>query len=347
MGGLRFGFLYLCEETLDFTTTYQAKEHQNLAHVLSCLDFAPYSDALLKLNQQGWHKIFKHGDFLRWSQALNALPDVVVQDIDFKQQVRIACENQVDIDKIALQRTLQQLHPWRKGPFDILGVHIDTEWRSDWKWQRVLPHISPLQDRVVLDIGCGSGYHMWRMLGEGAKLVLGIDPSPLFSFHFASIKRYQPDALNFLIPTGIDEMPNGMQCFDSVFSMGILYHRREPLEHLYKIRSLLKKGGELVLETLVVDGDETTCLVPSGRYAKMRNVWFIPSVAMLTIWLQRAGFKNIRCVDLNTTSIEEQRSTEWMTFESLPDFLDPQDRQKTVEGYQAPKRAVMLANYDF
>ena len=344
MGGLRFGFFITCEETLDFTTTYQAKEHQNLAHVLSSLDFEPHTDVLLKLNQQGWHKIFKHGDFSRWSQGLNALPDVQA-DVDILHQVCV--QSVAHIDKEKVEQALKQLHPWRKGPFDILGVHIDTEWRSDWKWQRVLPHISPLQDKMVLDIGCGSGYHMWRMLGEGAKLVLGIDPSPLFSFHFASVKRYQPDAANFLIPTGIDEMPSCMQCFDTVFSMGILYHRREPLEHLYKIRSLLKKGGELVLETLVVDGDETTCLVPSGRYAKMRNVWFIPSVAMLTIWLQRAGFKNIRCVDLNTTSIEEQRSTEWMTFESLPDFLDTQDRQKTVEGYQAPKRAVMLANYDF
>lgn len=331
---------------MDFTTAYQATEHQKLAHILPCLDFAPHTDVLLKLNQQGWHKIFKHGDYPRWSQALNALPDRVVQDVDFTQQVRIGHENS-HVDQSALEKALKQLHPWRKGPFDIFGVHIDTEWRSDWKWQRVLPHISPLKDRVVLDIGCGSGYHMWRMLGEGAKLVLGIDPSPLFSFHFASIKRYQPDASNFLIPTGIDEMPNGMQRFDTVFSMGILYHRREPLEHLYKIRGLLKRGGELVLETLVVDGDANTCLVPSGRYAKMRNVWFIPSVAMLTIWLQRVGFKNIRCVDLNTTRIQEQRSTDWMTFESLSNYLDPDDIQKTVEGYQAPKRAVMVANYEF
>lgn len=331
---------------MDFTTTYQAKEHQHLADILSLLDFSPHTDALLKVNQQGWQDIFKHGDFSRWSQALNDMPDVVVQDVDFKQQVRIGdAQSSVD-EKSSLKQALQQLHPWRKGPIDILGVHVDTEWRSDWKWQRVLPHISSLQDRVVLDIGCGSGYHMWRMLGEGAELVLGIDPSPLFSFHFASVKRYQAKAPCFLIPAGIDDMPDDMKQFDTVFSMGILYHRREPIEHLYKIRSLLKKGGELVLETLVVDGDASTCLVPSGRYAKMRNVWFIPSVAMLEIWLQRAGFTNIRCVDLNTTSIEEQRSTAWMTFESLSNYLDPEDRNKTVEGYPAPKRAVMVANYE-
>jgi len=335
-----------CEETLDVTTTYITKQQQTLEKALVDHLCIEHASALLDLDRIGWQNIKAHGDFLRWSQGLNAMPDVQA-DVDISHQVCVRGVAQPNIDKEKVEQALQQLHPWRKGPFEVFGVHIDTEWRSDWKWQRVLPHISSLQDKVVLDIGCGSGYHMWRMLGEKAKLVLGIDPSPLFSFHFASIKRYQPDASLFLIPTGIDDMPEGMRCFDTVFSMGILYHRREPLEHLYKIRNLLKKGGELVLETLVVDGDETTCLVPRGRYAKMRNVWFIPSVAMLEIWLQRAGFKNIRCVDLNTTSIQEQRSTEWMTFESLADYLDPDDAQKTIEGYQAPKRVVMLASYDF
>jgi len=336
--------ILVCEENLDATTTYITKQQQILAQALAEYLPTKHVSALLDLDKKGWQRIQAHGDFLRWSQGLNALPDVQAK-VNISHQVCVQSVGKNDVDQEEVRQALQQLHPWRKGPFEVLGVHIETEWRSDWKWQRVLPHISPLQDKVVLDIGCGSGYHMWRMLGEGAKLVLGIDTSPLFPFQFASIKRYQPDASNFLMPTGIDEMPDDMQCFDTVFSMGILYHRRSPFEHLYKIRGLLKKGGELVLETLVVDGDEATCLVPRGRYAKMRNVWFIPSVAMLEVWLQRVGFKEIRCVDLNTTSTEEQRSTAWMTFESLPHFLDPQDPQKTIEGYPAPKRAVMVAKY--
>jgi tRNA (mo5U34)-methyltransferase len=48
-------------------------------------------------------------------------------------------------------------------------------------------------------------------------------------------------------------------------------------------------------------------------------------------------------VDISTTSIEEQRSTEWMKFESLKDFLDPEDPSKTVEGHPAPIRAVFVA----
>jgi tRNA (mo5U34)-methyltransferase len=125
--------------------------------------------------------------------------------------------------------------------------------------------------------------------------------------------------------------------------MGVLYHRRSPLDHLLQLRGCLRSGGELVLETLVVEGDVQTCLMPQERYACMANVWFIPSVAMLTLWLERCKFKNIRLVDINVTSTEEQRSTEWMTFQSLNDFLDRDDKSKTLEGYPAPRRAIMVA----
>nr|WP_169730591.1 DUF1698 domain-containing protein [Carnimonas nigrificans] len=40
---------------------------------------------------------------------------------------------------------------------------------------------------------------------------------------------------------------------------------------------------------------------------------------------------------------DEQRSTEWMTFQSLKDFLDPEDQHKTIEGYPAPRRALLVA----
>ena len=86
----------------------------------------------------------------------------------------------------------------------------------------------------------------------------------------------------------------------------------------------------------MVEGDENTALVPEDRYAQMRNVWFLPSVPALERWLRRAGFVDVRCVDVSVTSVEEQRSTDWMRYQSLPDFLDPQDHGRTVEGLPAP-----------
>ena len=253
---------------------------------------------------------------------------------------------------------LKKLMPWRKGGF-LIGhgdqqIHIDTEWRSDWKWERVLPHISPLSGRRVLDVGGGSGYHGWRMAGAGASTVIVIDPSCLFYHQFMAIRHFVGEAdrnefgrlaVNF-IPVGLEALPASSQqgqLFHTVFCMGVLYHRASPFEHLEQLKAQLVTGGKLILETLVITGDETTVLVPKDRYAQMNNVYCLPSVAALSLWLEKVGFVDVRCVDIDITSTQEQRQTSWMTYQSLADFLDPNDDTKTIEGYQRPTRAVMIA----
>jgi len=173
--------------------------------------------------------------------------------------------------------------------------------------------------------------------------VVGIDPATLFLCQFEAIKRLAGGSPPIhLLPLGIEELPP-LDAFDTVFSMGVLYHRRSPIDHLFQLRDQLRCGGELVLETLVVDGDENTVLMPQDRYGKMNNVWFLPSVDALMLWLKKADFIDIRCVDIDVTSLAEQRRTDWMKNESLADYLDPSDITLTVEGYPAPKRATIIA----
>lgn len=305
---------------------------------------APWQDTFAQLMQQALTP-GKHGDLDRWSEALRALPEIALSGIALNQDT-VTAGSAADCDdatRQALETALQGLHPWRKGPFNIAGVHIDTEWRSDWKWQRVAPHIAPLKDRCVLDVGCGSGYHLWRMAGEGARYVLGIDPSLLFLCQFQALRRYLGQHAAHFLPVGIEALPPNMGVFDTVFSMGVLYHRRSPIDHLMELKGQLRTGGQLVLETLIIDGDEQAVLVPEGRYARMGNVWFLPSVAMLLLWMRKLGFRNPRVVDVAVTTSDEQRTTPWMRFQSLADFLDPNDRARTYEGYPAPKRAVVVA----
>lgn len=281
--------------------------------------------------------------------AVEKLPIIQRDSIDLNQSaVSVMCEWTV-ADYKKSSALLKKLMPWRKGPFcvgkDDKQIFIDTEWRSDFKWQRIKPYISCLAGRRVLDVGGGSGYHGWRMAGAGAKMVIIIDPSCLFYHQFMAIRHFIGDGYPVhYIPVGLEELPENSQLFDTVFCMGVLYHRASPFEHLEQLKGQLNKNGELILETLVIDGDETCVLVPQERYAQMNNVYFLPSVPALTLWLQKAGFINVRCVDIDTTSLQEQRATEWMNFHSLADFLDPNDTTKTLEGYPAPKRAVMIAN---
>ncbi len=288
-----------------------------------------------------------HGKQDEWLAVLDNLPELTASSVDFTgSAVRIGTAEDIDgFGRERLLASLKALIPWRKGPYDLFGIGVDTEWRSDWKWERVFPHLSPLQDRLVLDVGCGSGYHLWRMHGAGAQAVIGIDPTLLFLTQFQTVKYYAGDYPVWMLPLKSEDLPDLRQKgFDTVFSMGVLYHRRDPLGHLQELRRAMRAGGELVLETLVVEGDEHTTLIPQDRYAKMRNVWFIPSIAMLELWLQRLGFRDIRVVDVTQTSVDEQRCTAWSKGESLADFLDPDDPQRTVEGYPAPLRATLIAN---
>lgn len=319
----------------------------NFGHFYQHIANGPLSHWLETLPAQlgVWQRDHQHGQFIKWQKCLDKFPVMTPDNIDFKDSVSLTNQQALPTGELKkLESLLRIFSPWRKGPFHVHGIDIDTEWRSDWKWERLRTHITPLNNRTVLDVGCGSGYHLWRMLGDGAKFTVGIDPSTLFLFQFETIRRLAGnDQRAHLLPLGIEQLPK-LQAFDTVFSMGVLYHRKSPIDHLEQLKNQLRPGGELVLETLVIDGDENQVLVPAGRYGKMNNVWFLPSADALVLWLEKLGFDNVRCVDSCITTTDEQRKTSWMDFESLSDFLDPNDPNKTIEGLPAPKRAVIIAN---
>ncbi|WP_180269710.1 tRNA 5-methoxyuridine(34)/uridine 5-oxyacetic acid(34) synthase CmoB [Erwinia amylovora] len=318
---------------MDFANFYQLIAKSPLSHWLETLP----------AQLAAWQRESLHGHFKNWDRSVEYLPGLIPESLDLLHGVTADSSQLSPRQREGIEKLLRNLMPWRKGPFSLYGVNIDTEWRSDWKWDRVLPHISSLAGRTVLDVGCGSGYHLWRMLGAGAHLVVGIDPMQLFLCQFEAVRKLLGnDQRAHLLPLGIEQLPD-LKAFDTVFSMGVLYHRRSPLDHLCQLKNQLVSGGELVLETLVIDADDQQVLVPGERYAQMRNIYFIPSAGALKNWLEKCGFVDVRIVDHSFTSTDEQRRTSWMTSESLAEFLDPDNATKTVEGYPAPLRAVLVA----
>jgi tRNA (mo5U34)-methyltransferase len=223
-------------------------------------------------------------------------------------------------------------------------VYIDAEWRSDLKWDRLKESIAPLEGRAVLDVGCGNGYYALRMRGMGAKLVIGVEPTLLYLMQFLAVCHFMKDEPVHVLPVRLHELPGNSNAFDTTFSMGVLYHQRSPEKHLQDLRASLRPGGELVLETLILPGSKDFARRPTARYARMRNVWLLPTWPVLESWLESSGFDNVRLIDISRTRPEEQRSTEWMPFESLAEALDPADRARTVEGWPAPHRAVVICN---
>ncbi|MCY3840131.1 MAG: tRNA 5-methoxyuridine(34)/uridine 5-oxyacetic acid(34) synthase CmoB [Gammaproteobacteria bacterium] len=281
-----------------------------------------------------------HGDLPRWLAALQRLPDVEPDELSLGRVVGASRTSIASESSERLEAALKELIPWRKGPFHLFGIDIDGEWRSDLKWARIAPHVD-LGGGRVLDVGSGNGYYGWRMLEAGAASVVGIDPSLLFVLQHAAISYYveRGGHRNTVLPVGLEELPAAAP-FDVVFSMGVVYHRRDPADHIRGLAGRAHDESTLVVETLIVDGAP---LRPRSRYGRMRNVWLVPDLATLHSWLAAAGFANTDVVDVSPTTTAEQRTTAWMPYESLADALDPEEPSRTIEGYPAPKRAVMIA----
>jgi len=315
----------------------------NFSSLLGQLEGTALSSLEEFLSEESLGRI-RHGDIRRRLGQIGQLPRIRPSIVDFGERVLIG--GPADCDEATRQQLRNQLLdfiPWRKGPFEIFGIGLDCEWRADMKWARLDGRIAPLKGRRLLDVGCGNGYYCFRMLGREAGQVIGLEPHIPYAMQFWALKSFVPEANCWVMPMSLEDFPGRSEYFDTAFSMGVLYHVRSPLDHLVSLHDSLRPGGELVLETIFVEGDEGYSLTPKNRYAQMRNVWFIPSIATLEVWLERCGFVDRKIIDRSITTPVEQRTTEWMPFESLVNALDSEDSKRTIEGYPSPARVLLTA----
>lgn len=286
----------------------------------------------------------------KWSEVLLGVQELELGPTKFKdyssQHVEIGDPCEVDNDQLEkITNLAKDLIPWKKGPFKVFGLEIDGEWRSDYKWERLLNDLPSLEGKKILDIGCHNGYFMFRMLEQNPEYILGIDPVVRTWAQYQFLQSFaQEKSLEYEL-FGVEHLPYFKQFFDVIFSMGILYHHRHPLQQLIDMRESLTPGGHLILETIVIEGEGSFALFPEGRYAQMPNVWFLPTKECLINWLKRSRFEEIEVLHMVPTLPREQRWTPWCPpgAQSLEDFLDPHDTSLTKEGHPAPYRMALRA----
>ena len=148
------------------------------------------------------------------------------------------------------------------------------------------------------------------------------------------------------LKTPLIKLPLGLEKFDTIFCLGVLYHRSDPVAMLKSLYRGLDKKGEVILDTFYIEGDDEICLCPESSYSKIPNIYFVPSVKALKNWCTRAGFNGFEVLEKTVTNSEEQRKTSWIEGQSLEDFLDKDDSTKTVEGYPAPARVYVKLTKD-
>lgn len=250
-------------------------------------------------------------------------------------EISFPCPLSFEEQDLILQTALS-LKPWRKGPFCIGDLLIDSEWQSFKKYNLIAPYLD-IENKDVADIGCNNGYYLFRMLRLYPKSIVGFDPYPIFRCQFDFLNHFIQSPIVYEM-LGVEDLLTYSKKFDVILCMGVLYHRTNPIETLKNLYRALNPSGEVILDTLILDSPQEIALCPQKSYAKMSNAYFIPSVSALQGWCERAGFDQIECFAKVKTDCLEQRKTKWIDSMSLENFLNPCNPDQTIEGYQAPLR---------
>ncbi|CRF49649.1 tRNA (5-methoxyuridine) 34 synthase [Helicobacter heilmannii] len=255
--------------------------------------------------------------------------------------VRVPLPTHLSLEQV--YREAWALRPWRKGPFCFLqgdrGFCIESEWKSYIKWDLIKGALN-LEGLEVADIGCNNGYYLFCMQEQCPKSLVGFDPSALFKKQFHWLNGFLQTSIAYE-ELSVENLRTYPKCFDVLFCLGVLYHRKDPHNTLKALFMGLKPSGVLVLDTLIFESPLEVALCPT-TYAKMSNVYFIPSVKALQNWAFKAGFKECAPLAFKPTTTVEQHKTPWIEGLSLESFLDPKDSSKSIEGYPAPLRGYFM-----
>lgn len=201
--------------------------------------------------------------------------------------VNLSTNSQAKDEILAITK---ELKPWRKGPFKIDDLFIDTEWQSFIKFNILKPFMNEISQKCVADIGCNNGYYMFKMLEFNPAKLIGFDPSIKYRLQFELINALAKTPIEYEL-LGVEDLPRYGLKFDVIFCLGVIYHRSDPIKMLKDLKAGLNKNGVVFLDTMYIEDEREIALVPNKTYSKIPNIYFVPSISALKNWCERAGFK--------------------------------------------------------
>ncbi|HEF5329593.1 TPA: tRNA 5-methoxyuridine(34)/uridine 5-oxyacetic acid(34) synthase CmoB [Campylobacter jejuni] len=286
----------------------------------------------IKMQENLLEKQFLNHPLYAKIQELKALN--LACNFSLDDSVNLSTNSQAKDEILAIAK---ELKPWRKGPFKIDDLFIDTEWQSFIKFNILKPFMNEISQKWVADIGCNNGYYMFKMLEFNPAKLIGFDPSIKYRLQFELINALAKTPIKYEL-LGVEDLPSYGLKFDVIFCLGVIYHRSDPIKMLKDLKAGLNKNGVVFLDTMYIEDEREIALVPNKTYSKIPNIYFVPSISALKNWCERAGFKEFEVLATKKTDENEQRKTEWIDSFSLENFLDPKDKNLTIEGYETPKR---------
>nr|WP_139897108.1 tRNA 5-methoxyuridine(34)/uridine 5-oxyacetic acid(34) synthase CmoB [Campylobacter jejuni] len=279
----------------------------------------------IKMQENLLEKQFLNHPLYAKIQELKALN--LACNFSLGDSVNLSTNSQAKDEILAIAK---ELKPWRKGPFKIDDLFIDTEWQSFIKFNILKPFMNEISQKCVADIGCNNGYYMFKMLEFNPAKLIGFDPSIKYRLQFELINALAKTPIKYEL-LGVEDLPSYGLKFDVIFCLGVIYHRSDPIKMLKDLKAGLNKNGVVFLDTMYIEDEREIALVPNKTYSKIPNIYFVPSISALKNWCERAGFKEFEVLATKKTDENEQRKTEWIDSFSLENFLDPKDKNLTIK----------------
>lgn len=102
------------------------------------------------------------------------------------------------------------------------------------------------EDKVIIDVACGTGYGSYYLLKKGAKKVIAVDISKE-AIEYAS-NLYKENNLEFVCADAT-RLPFCNDLFDGVVSFETIEHLSDYEQFLIECKRVLKKGGVFICST--------------------------------------------------------------------------------------------------